>query len=354
MKQRIDSIDVAKGILLVMVVFSHGCGFLFFGGILTACYMSAFFVLAGYTHNPENHDYITLLKRRSKALLLPYICWNGVIIGIRSICAIQAGSFSARWLLKNIGGAIYSRYCLYPLGSDPNTFFLDTNGAMWFITAFFSSYVIFYASLWLISQDSQDEMANRKILVPACLLAMAVLLSYCPILLPWSIDTAFIGAFFMLAGYMVREWQASRQAKLNCIDRYMLLLAVGTFYIMLQKCNPSINMSVRVYGNHGCWSVLLFAAIGVTGSLLYAACGTLISKVKPLRVIFLTISKNAIPLMALQFEVFLFLDRVMPVLNFSNQYMAYGYGATKAVLNVFICVMVGTMVTTVKNLRITK
>ncbi len=48
-KGRIASIDAAKGVLLIVVLISHGCGFLKHGDWFCACYMCAFFVLSGYT-----------------------------------------------------------------------------------------------------------------------------------------------------------------------------------------------------------------------------------------------------------------------------------------------------------------
>ncbi|MBP5167551.1 MAG: acyltransferase [Oscillospiraceae bacterium] len=351
---RIESIDAAKGILLIVVLISHGCGFLNYRDWFCACYMCAFFVLSGYTGRRIAPDsaagiYLSQCKKNAVRFLKPYFGWTAAILAIDSINRLTAGSFSASRLLHDALGSLYSRYCLYPLGSEPNVYFLDKNGALWFLTCFLCARLIFIGAMYLINRE---KTAARTALVMLTLLAASVCLSKLPILLPWSIDTAFAGAFFMLAGYLYRDWETGRTEKRTELpsadegrraagslrtDRILGAAVLGVFYLMLVPANGYINMSVRIYGDRGVWSVPLFLLVGLSGTALYAALGKLLSLIRPVGRFLSYVSKSAFALLAMQFEIYALLGRIMPVPEFSSGSAAYMYGLLQAALNLLIC-----------------
>lgn len=339
MNGRIESLDVTKGFLLIVVLLSHGCGFLFAGEYLTASYMAAFFFMAGYVHKTANRDYVLLLKRRAQQLLVPYMSWGVALIILSGLDKNFYGEFSFLWLIKRIAGLLYSRYGVFPYGTDPNIFFLEKGGALWFITAMFCSYALFYIALYIIElpPPPRGGVRVRIIEVISMFIVVSIWLNHFPVLMPWSLDTAFTGAIFMLAGYFVRCKEKS--AGINKFERCTLVAIIGTFYCMLIKYNSGTNMSVRFYGSRGDWSVLLFLLIGIMGSFLYMELGYLFCNCSWARKFLLDVSRCAFPLMALQFEIYSILDRVMPVISFSNRYMAYAYGLAKAGLNLLICMI---------------
>lgn len=94
-------------------------------------------------------------------------------------------------------GLLYSRYCLLPLGTDGNTYYLSTFAPGWFLTALFVASILFIPFLHLHSKQ-----INFLILL---YFVITFLLNNLFILLPWSLDTAFIGALFIFVGYKLNS-----------------------------------------------------------------------------------------------------------------------------------------------------
>ena len=66
--KRIDFIDVAKAIGIVLVMMSHSVGFLFNAGYyFTALFMSLFFFLSGYTYSDNRTVKDNLIQRTAFA-----------------------------------------------------------------------------------------------------------------------------------------------------------------------------------------------------------------------------------------------------------------------------------------------
>ena len=140
MKQRLNYIDVAKGLLILMVIYGHtgnlalGLGVhnkvidiipetLFFKPF----FMPAFFVIAGYCSNYEKRikDFVIL---NAKALLIPAVLLLFVRIFVRFVFT---GTFSTlEW------NGIASKGAIFHLGYWN-----------WFLTALFSTKVLFYLLL---------------------------------------------------------------------------------------------------------------------------------------------------------------------------------------------------------------
>lgn len=69
-------IDAVKGVNILIVLFGHAQGIPIIGGLLTACFMQLFFVLAGYTYNGDTQVRISwFVVRKAKRLLIPYFIY---------------------------------------------------------------------------------------------------------------------------------------------------------------------------------------------------------------------------------------------------------------------------------------
>ena len=80
---------------------------------------------------------------------------------------------------------------------------------------------------------------------------------YLPILLPWSLDVAMVGALYIYSGRMMRKYDVLNHIK----PSYKWLLIFCT-YMVVHYINGMENMSMRVYGR------LLFLSVycGIAGS----------------------------------------------------------------------------------------
>lgn len=299
--------------------------------------MAVLFVICGYTQRQDltqkNHvPWKMLLCKRARNLLEPYLFWNIVVISIHAIrmLALDHAGGVLLWSCRQLLGACYSRACLYLYGTDPNVRFFQVNGAVWFITALFSSYMIFYGSMRLMQRGT----LLRKVLVILLLLLITVFLSHLPVLLPWSIDTAFLCAFFMVIGHWTRRiWLE----KLSRTDLILVTIVSILIYRMLVRYDAHVNLSVRIYGSHGDLSIFTCALIGLTGTVFYVFLGYLASKIWILKKFLSFVCQCAFALMSLQFELFDIWNSYMPPCWTEDKYWAYAYGCCKVAFTLVIC-----------------
>lgn len=249
--KRYKYLDIARAIGLLLVIISHSCGL---SAYLINYYIPLFFVVSGYIYK-GGRGYGENIGRKAKRLLIPYFGYSAVLL---AFYALMGRSWQETE--KSLFGVIYSRYCLYDTTQCQDNVYLFTvaNGAMWYLTAFFAASLLYHLVV-------DRCLANRSYLVGCAIffVGMTIALSDISVLLPWSIDLSFAGALFMLAGTLLGRAEFFER-------KWNVPLVIGVFavYMLLSYVNPGINMSVREFGVHGQWSVLLFFIIGLTGSLL--------------------------------------------------------------------------------------
>lgn len=252
MVKRLEYVDIAKGIGIVLVVCSHSDA-LDLMWLMMGMFVPVFYFCSGYTYSKRG-SLRECMKKRFRKLFVPYLFFN-----ILMFCAFMHFS------MREVVGLFYSRYCLYPLDVSPNIKFLTSgNYPMWFLTSMIVSYLFFYLILYY------DKIKIWLLLGYAII---TIVLTKCPLLLPWSVDTAFLTALFMYLGMVARNK--------NCITAKPWQVGlIALSYIGLQIIGGDINLSVRMYGT----SVIIYFVLGCFGSfcVLWGSKyleGTLVGKV---------------------------------------------------------------------------
>ena len=70
-------IDAVKGFCIILVVFSHAGGIPIIGGVLCACYMQVYFVVAGITYTDRKDETLRqFAMKKAKRLLVPYAVYG--------------------------------------------------------------------------------------------------------------------------------------------------------------------------------------------------------------------------------------------------------------------------------------
>lgn len=237
-QQRLLFIDIAKGIGIILVVCSHtqahdlmiwSVGF----------FVPIFYFCSGYmaSYSSANDSISQKMKKRARKLLIPYLFFNLLLL-----------FYYRRWSINGLYGVIYSRYCLFPLGTDNNyDFFLWGNYPMWFITSLLVSYLFYYILLLNIN----------KSLIIFIYLCLTCISSQLPILLPWSIDTAFLSSLIMYAGLYTNT------RNIIAWGKYTILICV-LIYSLLFYVAGDINFSVRQYGT----SFIIYYIMAILGSIV--------------------------------------------------------------------------------------
>ncbi len=259
--KRYKYLDIARGIGLLLVIISHSCGL---SSYLINYYIPLFFVVSGYIYKP-GRSYGENIGRKAKRLLIPYFGYSAVLLAFYALMGR-----SMREMGESVFGVLYSRYCLYDTTTHTDNVYLFTvaNGAMWYLTAFFVTSLVYHLVI-------DRCLASRKFLLgcAAVLIAVTMALAELPVLLPWSLDIACVGALFMIVGTLLgraeffeRKWNLT------------LVLGVLAAYLLLSYVNPGINMSIREFGIYGALSVPCFILIGIAGSVLCIWLGKLIER----------------------------------------------------------------------------
>lgn len=250
-KMKYKYLDAARGLALFLVMFSHAHGL---SSFLIFYYIQIFFIISGYIYTP-GRAYGVTIKKKAKRLLVPYFGYSAFLWCFYAVVRRDGAAMK-----QSLFGVIYSRFCLYNAaeGAD-NVYLLDiANGAMWYLTAFFVTSLLFY----LIADWCLADM-KRTVLVSILLLAVTMALSELPVLLPWSIDIAGIATVLMLVGAWLRKKQFFEQKSPLWLIVLNLVLYVGVVVF-----NGRLNMSIRQYGRFGAFSVPFFFVISITGSVL--------------------------------------------------------------------------------------
>lgn len=140
------------------------------------------------------------------------------------------------------------------------------NAPTWFLTGLFVSLVLF----WILHRAADGDK-KRLFLLVGTLLAVSVAYHYlCPVLLPWSFDTALYAVSFLFFGEMARE----KRIVERLYKKPLWLALTAAVFVGLSCLNGSVNMSVADYGR----SMLLYLAVGCTGSLLVMVFSLFVEK----------------------------------------------------------------------------
>lgn len=332
MQKRIEFIDIAKALGILAVMMSHGIGFPFGTGYyFCASFIPLFFVLSGYTYK-SGRTFGENIKRKIGRIGVAYFFYSGVLlvlsIGVKFALHEE---ITLRYLRDAIIGVVYSTNSLYyPHTVKPNiTFFIIQNGPLWFLTCFMIGSVLFYAAARFL----KSRMGFLLTFLGG--VGMTVLLSFLPIRLPWSMDTAFAGMSFMVFGYYLR-WEKAFE---KCSKWYWAILTVAA-YIGLCSLNPGIAMSQREYGPYGIGSIFLFFIIGMAGALCYIIISKLLRHIPLIKAWMVFIGQHTLPILAFHVFIFLCVDTVLSMMGIAYIERGAVYwlvGAFKIVLAIGIC-----------------
>ena len=222
-KQRLDYIDILKGIGILFVIFSHSGAEGWLMDRMGDFFVPLFFVASGYTFTFRQQPFGSSLARRAGRLLKPYFFFSLLLL-------LLYKRFS--WL--DVIGVVYSRYCLFPYHTANNVFLMGGgNPPLWFLTSMLTAFVPFF---FIVKFEKQA----RWILLFFVLFTFGC--QYLPVLLPWGADTMCLTAAFMYTGFLLR-----RKAFLFEKSPYIFCF-IAVAFVAVCLYNGSDNLSVREYG----------------------------------------------------------------------------------------------------------
>ena len=293
-------LDAAKGIGILFVLINHSCGFPIGGGFITGFYMPLFFIISGMTHK-DGRSMSENISRRF-ALVKKYFVYSILLLIISAIVYHWNGNN----VIRGIFGILYSRK--YINVNIQDNLMIANNSPLWFLTAMFTASFIFYVFL------DRFNFRNTKMLVigSSILIVVTYGFSKLPFLMPWSLDTAFLSAFFLLLGFAMQRVYARVKGHKIFVGALVLVYTISFI-----SNDGVVNYSVRQYGNYGLISILLFAISGISGSLLLIKfCEKFEDGV--FMKLMQSIGKNTLPILAFHVVVYGMIDYMLQEIGVST------------------------------------
>ena len=141
-KKRLDYLDVAKGIGMILVVMSHTAEkFCYHTDLVVGFFMPLFFIVSGYAYQDKGRSIGKSILHRTKQLLVPYFIYSFVLYAVWILSNIN--QIDAKQCTIALKGIFYSRYCTLPLNAQENTLWLIINNhPMWFLTAMYIASIL--------------------------------------------------------------------------------------------------------------------------------------------------------------------------------------------------------------------
>lgn len=252
---RIDWIDTAKGIGIIIVVLGHNRAPQTMLQFIYAFHMPLFFFLSGIVFNIKKYSKLfDLVKRKFKTLIIPYIVFN--LITYAYWIFISQPERTNDNVIKPIIGIIF--------GYGP---LMIHNSALWFLTCLFFTEILFYFIVKAFRKNINFVLFVIMILGYICHKMNVPKL-------PWNIDIVFTTTVFYGVGYLIKGLLS------NLKNTLLIIIVSLTYVIAFSKLNSFVDLSSGTYGN-----MIYFYLGAISGIALIIALSQALSKLEILKVI---------------------------------------------------------------------
>lgn len=260
MKKRVQWIDMAKGIGLILVMYGH-IQFRPYPFYVWLCsfHMPLFFFLAGITFQVRQEEkFFSFFKKKVKALLIPYMIFASVTwfyrLGVEIWDYFRKGTaIDWGWLMhKALGILLQVRGSEFGIG-------------VWFLPCIFVAFIILFA----IIKISGGRKEVSVLLGSICLIIGFLYSTRIGKELPWSLDAALVAVFFMAIGNVFSEKLMDLERN-HCVRFNMknvltaLIAIVGS--LLFSWCNYGIlDRAVGMWSNN--YGDFWYFILGVVGGI---------------------------------------------------------------------------------------
>lgn len=267
--ERNRTIDVAKGIGILLVVFAHMNYVEPWQSIIYGFHIPLFFILAGMTFQKDKYPCLgAFVKRRIQTLLVPYLFFALFSVIFRLALDIAFNGISSTAFVsasKHLLQFITARYSQQAAA----------NVALWFVPCLFLLECLYYMIMQIPSR-----VVSFGTIVLLVGFGWYTESGYCPIdlsVLPWN----FSSACFSIGFYAVGHQSANKLLSFLSLNRTLYkkvctLVAAGFCFavvIVAAKVNGRVSIGSRVLGNG-----FLFYLSGIMGSLSILLIGECFKK----------------------------------------------------------------------------
>lgn len=308
---RDDSIDVVKGILIVVMLIGHYGVDEKLRDIIYSFHMAAFVFLSGYFYKKRDNT-VKAIIHTAKSFLIPYVVF----------CILDFILKTETWNMKTI----VAKFLKYVFGISFSNKFLNSIasiGPVYFILLLFCVRVIY------ILIDNFVRKESHKVVAVVAVSFLGTLLGKCGLWLPWSLDCAMYAVIYYMIGYYCKKYEVLRFVKENLILYFVL---ATTWAYMIYR--GSMEMASRTYNSYGLvilGAVSAIMLVYLLGSYIYDELPRWITRV------FISLGKNTLYILIAHTLIRKFTNPFVGMI-FDSDYIYY------MVVNISIQLLVGVFV----------
>lgn len=225
-KQRKIWIDVLRGIAALLVILAHAKPPMM--KMIFGFTIPLFFMITGYLWKPN------LIRNYLKRFILPYCILCAVNLLLESVTLLVKHEEIP---IKNfLIGIFYSR---------GNSEWMPNCAPLWYMTGIFCALVIFG---WIQKLKSEPL---KIVLIIAAGTGSGLLSFFEMYKLPWNLDTALMGVFFLYVGYMIHRLDVlGKMKQVSIVWQMLITLLLGTAGMLSIYFNPDrASFDNNRYGN---------------------------------------------------------------------------------------------------------
>ncbi len=224
MDNRIEWIDIAKGIGIILVVAGH-CFYLGYSYPIYAFHMPLFFFLSGLVYNDKkNTQFSSLLKSKARQILKPYVVFY--------ICGLVVSLIVPLWRHLLISKTMLIE--LYTTNSNN-----INNSSIWYLICLFVTFLLMYPLHQLMKRFNDRWCLFFLTIVAILSLKIKLFLQWLSPehiyliedRLPFKLDSAIIAVLFMYLGFRYKKIIIEIVEKTNIVWLILslVLFAVGSY-----------------------------------------------------------------------------------------------------------------------------
>ena len=247
-KSRVEWVDIAKGIGIILVIIGH-LSIPYTDLWIYTFHMPLFFFLSGVVFSGMKYNFKTFLVKRLKALVIPYFALGfGIFL-----------FFTFLYVYHDKTDTAPPYFVKSALDTPLNMFinFLVQRGywTVWFLACLFVAEIMFY----FIVKAGKGNLIVTTVISSVIYVGGLGYYRFGGVALPWNVDIALIAQFFMCMGYLFsnstsltkfREYiTVNASNPVRCIMS-VLFLAINVIsgLASFRLSGGSVNMSIGAYG----------------------------------------------------------------------------------------------------------
>lgn len=233
LKSRIEWLDIAKGIAIILVVIGHSPATNGMKTFIYSFHIPLFFFLSGFVFNQQKYSKTKdFFENKIRTTITPYLLFSfiGYLIYVFWENGVYNTNFSALSIFKGV---------FYASAST-----LKINSVLWFLPCLF----IVQTTFFIITKISYNRTYLTVILIAFSIVGY-LYSKYNGIRLPWFIDSSLTATVFYGIGFIYKNYDSRLEEK---ISPYYTEVIIGSFAMvyLFSFLNTTVDMFSLVYNNY--------------------------------------------------------------------------------------------------------